>query len=132
MTQRAPAAPPALGPRATRLWKSLHRGWQQAGEDYPGWEFSPDELELLSMAVEAVDRAEKAQELLRRDGVVIEDRFGKMKEHPAVKIRNTAEASAARLLKELGLNEEAALALKREKIKQGSLWAHRRKKAAER
>lgn len=91
---RKPPAPPGIGRRAQRLWRELQVDWT----------FSADELELLKLAVEAVDRATKAQEILKREGLTVLDRFQQVKEHPAVAIRNTAEINAARLLKQLGLH----------------------------
>jgi hypothetical protein len=40
-------------------------------------------------------------------------------EHPAIAIRNSAEASAARLLRQLGFDEETRRAVKNEQIRHG-------------
>ncbi len=86
-----PKPPPGLGPRARRLWSQLHSAW----------DFTPDELEVLRLAVEAVDRACRAQALLDAEGLMLEGRYGP-KEHPAAAVRTAAETSAARLLKQIG------------------------------
>lgn len=88
-TERLPAAPPGLSPRAKRLWTNLMDAWR----------FQPDELEVARLAVEAVSRADKAQETLVRQGLVLVDARGKSYAHPAAAIRGSAETSAARLLK---------------------------------
>ena len=92
-----PKPPPGLGPRARRLWSELHRAW----------EFAPDELEVLRLAVEAVDRACRAQALLDKEGLMLPGRYGP-KEHPAAAVRTAAEASAARLLKQIGFRRYEA------------------------
>ena len=102
MANRTPAAPPGLGNRARTLWRDLHRAWT----------FTPDEAEVLKLACEAVDRAEKAQGAIRVAGVLIKDRFGAVKENPACKIRAAAEVNAARLLRQLEFSAEAGRVLK--------------------
>ncbi len=110
-SDRLPAAPPGLSPRARRLWAALMGAWK----------FQPDELEVARLAVEAVSRADLAQQKLEEDGLVLADSRGKSYAHPAAGIREAAETSAARLLRQLGLSKEspqasraaAALARKR-------------------
>lgn len=114
-----PPAPKGIGARARKLWKGLHGSWQ----------FAPDELELLTLAVEACDRAHKAQALLDAQGVTITDRFGQAKEHPAVAIRTSAETSAARLLKQLGFHVEAERAVRNAEISSGKIRSLQRKHA---
>jgi hypothetical protein len=57
MTKRTPPAPQGLRPRAKNLWAELHKRW----------DFSPDELELLRLTVEAFSRAEMAQEAINEE-----------------------------------------------------------------
>jgi phage terminase small subunit len=116
-SKRIPAAPTGVGSRGKRLWKALHQSFS----------FSPDELELLSLAVECVDRAEKAQVILMREGVTSIDRFGQVKEHAAVTVRNSAETNAAKLLRQLGLRAEVERAIKNGNIRSGVIKAHRAK-----
>jgi len=94
-----PKAPPGLGPRARRLWTDLHAKW----------DFRPDELEVLRLAAEAVDRACRAQALLAEEGLMLAGRYGP-KEHPAAAVRTAAETSAARLLKQLAFDRDAQAA----------------------
>ncbi|MBA2312726.1 MAG: P27 family phage terminase small subunit [Actinobacteria bacterium] len=117
----ADKAPPGLGPRARRLWRDLQAAWQ----------FSADEAAILELAVQALDRCDKAQELLVAEGLVVKDRFGQPREHPAASIRTSAEASCARLLRQLGLSREAQQALRNENIRTGLIKTHstRRRRA---
>lgn len=117
---RTPAAPAGLGTRARGLWRDLHKTWQ----------FTPDELEVLRLAVEAVDRAEAAQKAIRIAGVLIKDRFGALKPNPACIIRAAAEVNAARLLRQLGFSTEAARVLKNRRISSGVLDRKRRERGA--
>lgn len=107
--KRNPAAPPGLGPRAKKVWADLNDSWG----------FQSHELELLKLFVEALDRAHRAQNHLDEDGIVVKDRFGQLREHPAVQIRNAAEASAGRLLRQLGFDEDTRREVKNKNIRHG-------------
>ena len=120
MTKRTPAAPQGLRSRAKNLWTDLHKHW----------DFSPHELELLRLTVEAVSRAEMAQEAINESGLTVKDRFGVPREAPEVGIRTAAEASAARLLRQLGLTQEAERVLKATHIRSGTLRRHSERKRA--
>jgi P27 family predicted phage terminase small subunit len=65
-------------------------------------------LALLRLALEALDRASKAQAILEREGLMLLDRFDQPKAHPMVAVRRDAEISTARLWRELQLDAEAA------------------------
>lgn len=74
--------------------------WDAVLDDY---ELSPDEVEVLRLACEALDAADRARlELV--DGLVVQGRYGP-RAHPAVAISRDQAALAARLLKQLGLND---------------------------
>jgi len=83
------------------------------------WGFQSHEIELLRLFIESLDRAHRAQALLDEDGIVVRDRFGQLREHPAVQIRNAAEASAGRLLRQLGFDEETRRETKNASIRHG-------------
>ena len=120
MASKTPPAPPGLGNRARNLWRDLHKTWT----------FAPDEAEILRLAVEAVDRAERAQAAIKIAGVLIKGRFGALKENPACKIRAAAEANAARLIKQLGFTAEAGRVLKNQRISTGVLDRKRRERGS--
>ena len=121
MASRTPAAPAGLGSRAKRLWREMHKQW----------DLDADELEILSLACEAVDRAQKAQTILIAEGVTTTDRFGQVKPHPAAEVRATAENSAARLLKQLGTHAEGERALRNNQIRSGVVRSiHRKRRPA--
>lgn len=61
---------------------------------------------LLETAMRAFDRAEAARALLDKDGVVLVDRWGQSKPHPAVVIERDARAGMLSALKMLNLDIE--------------------------
>jgi hypothetical protein len=63
-------------------------------------------LLLLETAMRALDRAESARTLLERDGVVITDRWGQQKPHPAAAVERDARAGMLQALKALNLDVE--------------------------
>ena len=94
---------PAHLAEPTRAW------WRQVVRDY---QLDTHHLKLFQAACEAWDRAEEAQRILARDGLVIAGREGGVRPHPAVAIRRDAENSFARLLRELDLDTEPASGLR--------------------
>jgi phage terminase small subunit len=63
-------------------------------------------VRLLTLAGEAWDRAAQAREVLARDGIVVSDRYGAPKAHPAVAIERDARIAFARMVRELDLDGE--------------------------
>ena len=92
----APTPPKALSREGKALWRTVTA-------DY---DLEPHHLRLLRLFLEALDRAAEAQKVLDEGGIVITDRFGTPKPHPAVQIKRDAEVAAARLLRELDLEGE--------------------------
>lgn len=93
----APKPPSHLRP-ATKRW------WSETVRDY---DLEAHHLKLLQAAAEAWDRLGEARVLLRREGIVVEGRFG-AKAHPAVAIERDARTAFARLIRELDLDGEPA------------------------
>lgn len=63
-------------------------------------------FKILVKAAEAHDRGEEARKILKTDGIVIVDRFGTKKAHPAVAIERDARVAFMRAVRELGLDGE--------------------------
>jgi len=78
--------------------------WSQVAATY---ELEPHHIKLLTMAAEALDRAEEARETITREGAYYEDRFGQPKKHPALSVERDARIQFARLLRELALDVAA-------------------------
>ena len=90
-------APPAGLSAAARAW------WRRLVNDF-GIEDSAGLL-LLQTAMRAFDRMQDAATLIRRDGVVIDDRFKQKKPHPAAQIERDARAGMITALRALRLKE---------------------------
>ena len=72
--------PNHLSPEARRWWRKI----------VEEWELGNDALLLLRGALEAFDRCTDARKLLETDGLVLKDRFGQQKAHPAAAIERDA------------------------------------------
>jgi len=78
--------------------------WVQTILADAGEEITQTEGLLLVKAAEAFDRAETARRRIERDGLVVLDRFGQPKPHPAVAIERDSRAAFARIVGQLGLD----------------------------
>ena len=61
---------------------------------------------LLRAALESFDRCEQARKLLKKEGLVIKDRFGQQKGHPAAAIERDSRLQMVRALRTLNLDLE--------------------------
>jgi phage terminase small subunit len=66
----------------------------------------PQDLDRLTGACIALDRAHAARETLAKEGAVFTDRFDQPREHPAVKIESTSWNTFRLLVRELGIDAE--------------------------
>jgi phage terminase small subunit len=91
-------------PRApTYLRKPTAAWWKRVVRDY---ELAEHHVLLLTKAAEQLDRGEEARERITLDGSYQHDRYGVLREHPAVKVEHAAMIAFARLLRELDLDGE--------------------------
>jgi P27 family predicted phage terminase small subunit len=86
--------PDHLSDRCKALWASVLHDWLL--EDHA--------VELLRLALEALDRAEEARRIVDAEGPVVYSSTGRPAKHPAVTIVNDCSVVAARLFRELGLD----------------------------
>ena len=77
--------------------------WQSVAADF---ELEAHHLRLLTLACEAWDRGQEAREALGDQGIIVEDRFGQPRAHPAVAIQRDSTIAFARMLRELALDVE--------------------------
>jgi len=102
-TQTAPARslpdPPShLSDASQALWRST----------LVGWSLDAHHQHLLRLACEALDLAEQARvELVAHGGVTITDASGGCRAHPATAIARDNRTLAARLIRDLNLDQEA-------------------------
>jgi hypothetical protein len=89
--------PRPLGPAGTQLWNDVLN------------EFTLDDcaaLQLLCLAAESLDRAQRLSAAIAKDGEMIRTKSG-IRINPAIKDETACRALAARLLQQLGLLSEA-------------------------
>ena len=68
------------------------------------FELEPHHVKLLTLAAEAWDRCQQAREVLAKQGLTFQDRFGAPKARPEVAIERDSRLAFARLVRELGLD----------------------------
>jgi P27 family predicted phage terminase small subunit len=91
-----PKSPKHLGMEARKIWTQINNKWI----------LDDAALVILESALESFDRMREAQQILKREGIVIKDRFGQEKQHPASLIERDAKNSMLRALKSLNLDLE--------------------------
>jgi phage terminase small subunit len=70
------------------------------------FDLEPHHRRLLTLAAEAWDRGQAAREIVDRDGMTYDDRFGQPKARPEIAIERDSRIGFARLIRELGLDVE--------------------------
>ena len=85
------------------LSKQAQEFWAWALYEY---QLNQDELHLLLMACEAMDRCRQARKRLAKQGLTYNDRFGQPKSRPEVAIERDSRLAFARLVKQLGLGKK--------------------------
>jgi hypothetical protein len=108
MSERPPSAflpvgsggppPRQLGQYGRDLWDRVMAGYSI--EDVGG-------IEMLCLACEAVDRAERCRAIIDRDGELIPGATGAMRAHPLIREELQNRAFAMRTIDRMGLNREA-------------------------
>jgi P27 family predicted phage terminase small subunit len=88
--------PRDYSPEAKRVWRELMENWN----------LDPAARPLLDTVCRALMRVREAQQLLARDGLVVRDRFGQAKPHPAAAIERDAQQTLLRNLRALNLDLE--------------------------
>jgi hypothetical protein len=89
--QRPPAE---LGPAGAALWADVLAKFEIEEHLRP----------VLLGACREHQRAEDAEATITRDGAYVEDRYGKISQHPAVAMARSSRLAAARLLGALNLD----------------------------
>lgn len=87
--------PSSLSKRSAGLWQSITSDFQ----------LETTELELLRLALEAIDRCEEARSVIASDGLTSRGRYGQVLPHPMIGVERDSRLAAARLFKQLALAE---------------------------
>lgn len=93
--QTAPKPPKGLRTDAVTFWRDIQR--EYGIEDHGG-------LRILEQASRAYARALEAEAILRKDGIVIRDRWEQPRPHPAVAAERDARAQVTAALRALDLD----------------------------
>ncbi|MGH9320572.1 MAG: P27 family phage terminase small subunit [Vicinamibacteria bacterium] len=94
-----PQSPPSHLSADVRKW------WSYVVSEY---QLEAHHVRLLTAACGAWDRANEARRILAKEGIIVHDRWGQPKAHPAVAIERDSRIAFARLLRELGLDDGPA------------------------
>ncbi|MEE8584478.1 MAG: P27 family phage terminase small subunit [Acidobacteriota bacterium] len=89
-------APQHLTPKSRKFWAYA------AGN----FELEEQHLLLLTEACEALDLKDKAAALVEKHGLLVEDRYGKLKQNPAVAVVAVQRNALKGILRELDLDFE--------------------------
>jgi P27 family predicted phage terminase small subunit len=98
-------------PTAPTYLAAPTRAWWQAVVNR--WHLEDHHIRLLTLAAEAWDRGQLAREVIAREGLTVPTQDGGPRAHPGVKIKEQAEISFSRLVRELDLDLEAPPAASR-------------------
>jgi P27 family predicted phage terminase small subunit len=103
-TMAAPAEPEAPSPTEppSNLSDAAKAWWRRATNDE--YVLEDHHRRVLSEGAAAWDRAQQAKALVDAEGLVIRDRFGQSKPHPAVQIERDARSLYLRCCRELDLD----------------------------
>jgi phage terminase small subunit len=85
------------------LSASSKRWYSEVVADY---DLQSHHLRLLQVAAEAWDRLQQARAVIKRDGIVVEDRYGSPKNHPALSTERDSRIAFVRAVRELDLEGE--------------------------
>jgi len=85
------------------LSASSKRWYREVVADY---DLQSHHLRLLQVAAEAWDRLQQARAVIKKDGIVVADRYGSPKNHPALSTERDSRIAFVRAVRELDLEGE--------------------------
>jgi P27 family predicted phage terminase small subunit len=92
-------APEKLSAEAQAIWARVISGWQ----------LDDAALVLLALGLEAHDEMRSAQQILERDGLIVNDRFGVSKQHPAYLILRDSRNAMLKCFRQLSLDIDSII-----------------------
>jgi P27 family predicted phage terminase small subunit len=92
-------------PKSPRGLSAEARGWWQ--RIVSEWALDDAGLLVLQQGLEAFDRMRQAQAVVTKEGLVVSDRFGQPKQHPATLVERDNRTVLLRAFKQLGLDVAA-------------------------
>lgn len=91
----SPKPPAHLTPKAKKLWNAI----------FDDIELDAAALLLLNTLAEQFDRYNEARAILKTEGVIVTDRFGQKKQHPACLLERDAATGMMRAWRLLGFDQ---------------------------
>jgi P27 family predicted phage terminase small subunit len=88
-----PRAPKGLTGEARSWWRKICSGWQLDDAGFL----------ILQSGLECLMRVREAQAILLKEGIVVTDRFGQLKAHPATVVERDCKAGLLKALRALNL-----------------------------
>lgn len=82
--------------------RALTRKWVRSVID--DFDFESHHFRILIRVAEAWDRGEQAREQIDRDGITVPDRYGVLKQHPAIAVERDSRTAFFRGIRELALD----------------------------
>ena len=98
-TKPSQKPPNSLGRHGKLFWKSVTEVYVISDGHH---------LKLLEHAALCIDRAVAAREAIAKEGITCKNRFGELREHPAMNTERQAMQVHRQLIRELGLDVEPA------------------------
>jgi hypothetical protein len=89
-----PDPPADLSDEAKDLWDRIHERWV----------LDDARCAMLRQSLYSFDRAEQARKQLNEVGLVVQDRYGQIRPHPAARVEEVSRAAFLAGLKALGLD----------------------------
>ncbi len=90
------------------LSKDAQEFWRWATDEY---RLTQDDLKVLLMACEAMDRCRQARKRLAKQGLTYTDRFGQPRSRPEVAIERDSRLAFSKLVKQLSLGKKLGRAM---------------------
>lgn len=97
-----PEPPRHLSSESRELWRELT----------DTYDFDPQDLKTLRLALESLDRCNMARRAIRREGMTWTDRLGNVRPRPEVAIERDAKAQWVKLMAALSLPTDEGSAVK--------------------
>lgn len=88
-------APKHLSKEAVKWWNKIMESYEI--EDESG-------LLILSTALESFDRMREAQEIIKKDGMTVRDKWGQLKANPVCTVERDSRSAMLQALKQLNLD----------------------------
>ena len=90
----------------SHLSKPAAAWWREVADEF---EADSHHRHLLTLACEALDRCRDARRMIGKHGLTYTDRFGAPRTRPEVAVERDSRLAFARLLAQLGLDEQSPL-----------------------